>query len=104
MDLPEKRSGAPPPAGPAAPQLVIQAPPNARSLNPVGKLGVDTGRSVAADIYSYQRNGTTTANRMFAVLSVGGQSRFYEINPLVGRADQRGTFGEGVIGIALPTG
>ncbi len=84
-------------------QLVIQAPPNAGGLNLVGKLGVDTGPAVAADIFSRIDNGTTASNKLFAALTVNGRSGLYTADPLIGRARLQGYFPEPVIGIAAPT-
>ena len=60
-------------------QVAIQAPPNAGSLNPTGKLGVDTGSAAEIDIYSTIRNGTTVDVMGYAALTVGGRSGFYSI-------------------------
>jgi hypothetical protein len=85
-------------------QIVVQAPPNAGSLNPTGRLTVDAGSSVGFDIYSHLRDGTTTDVEAFASLVVGGQTRFYEVNLITGRARLRGSFRsqDQVIDIAIP--
>ena len=85
-------------------QTVIQSRPNSGQLAPTGKLGVDTGPSVGADIYSTVRGGTTVRVQGFASLTVNGQSGFYSVNLLQGRADSRGSFAprNAVTGIAVP--
>jgi hypothetical protein len=85
-------------------QVVIQAPPNNGSLNPTGKLLVDTSAEIGFDIYSTVRNGGTTDNIAYASLNSGGLARFYRVNLFTGRASLLGTFRAGVqvIDIALP--
>ena len=85
-------------------QTSIQSRPNSGQLAPTGKLGVDTGPSVGADIYSTIRGGTTVRVQGFASLTVNGQSGFYSVNLLQGRADPRGSFAPRnvVTGIAVP--
>jgi Domain of unknown function (DUF4394) len=85
-------------------QVVIQAPPNAGTLNPTGKLGVDTSSAVGADIYSTVRDGTTVDVVGFASLTTGGQSGFYRIALFSGKVSSRGMFAANnqVIGIAVP--
>jgi hypothetical protein len=85
-------------------QVVIQAPPNNGTLNPTGKLLVDAGSAVGFDIYSYQFNNTTLTVQGFASLIVGGQSRFFTINLITGRANARGSFSaqNQVVDIAIP--
>jgi hypothetical protein len=83
-------------------QVVIQAPPNAGSLNVTGKLGVDTVTAVGFDIHSTVRDGTTVDVRALASLTTGSQSGLYEINLLTGKAASRGSFAAAVIDIAIP--
>jgi hypothetical protein len=85
-------------------QVSIQAPPNAGTLNPTGKLGVDTSPVAEADIYSTVRNGTTVDVDGFAVLTVGGKAGFYKLALFSGKASPRGTFSShnAVVGIAIP--
>jgi hypothetical protein len=85
-------------------QTVIQSPAASGVLAPTGKLGVDTGASVGSDIYSTIRGGTTVRVQGFASLTVNGQSGFYGVNLLQGRADSRGSFAPRnvVTGIAVP--
>ncbi len=86
-------------------QVVIQAPPNAGSLNPTGKLGVDTASAVGFDIYSRLGGGPTTRSvHAFASLTIGESARFYRINLFTGEATLRGTFRarDQVIDVALP--
>lgn len=85
-------------------QVAIQAPPNAGTLNPTGKLGVDTSAAVGSDIYSKIRGGTTVDVVGFASLTSGGRSGFYSVALFSGRATSRGAFAASnqVIGIAVP--
>lgn len=85
-------------------QVVVQAPPNAGTLNPTGKLTVDAGAPVGFDIYTVLRKGLASDARAFAALTTGGRARLYAINLLTGRAGLRGTFCETdqVIGLAIP--
>ena len=86
-------------------QLVIQAPPNAGTLNVTGKLTVDTSAAVGFDIYSVLQGGmTTTSVQAFASLTTGGRARFYALNLFTGQVSLRGTFRtrNQVIDIALP--
>jgi hypothetical protein len=85
-------------------QIAIQAPPNAGSLNPTGKLGVDTGATVGFDIYSKIRNGTTVDVRAFASLTTGSRSELFEVNLFTGSVDSQGDFStrNQVVGIAIP--
>jgi hypothetical protein len=85
-------------------QTVIQSRPNSGQLAPTGKLLVDTGPQVGADIYSTVRGGTTVRVKGYASLTVNGRSGFYGINLLQGRADSRGSFSprNAVTGIAVP--
>ncbi len=53
--------------------VVIQAPANAGSLSPTGKLGVDAANEVGFDIYSELRDGTTSVNRPLASIAAPGQ-------------------------------
>lgn len=72
-------------------QVAIQAPPNAGSLNPVGKLGVDASAAAGFDIYSRLRDGSTVDVEAFAALTTD-RSRLYEIDLFTGRALSRGSF------------
>jgi hypothetical protein len=85
-------------------QVNIQAPPNAGTLNPTGKLTVDTTPTVGFDIYSTVRSGSTVDLRGLASLVTGGQARFYRITLFTGKATLRGTFSSQnqVTGIAIP--
>jgi hypothetical protein len=84
-------------------QVSIQAPPNAGSLNPVGKLGVDAGPQVGFDVHSRLRDGSTRSVEAFAALS-SDRSRLYAIDLFTGRAVLRGSFAVAneVIGLAIP--
>lgn len=85
-------------------QLVIQAPPNAGSLNATGKLTVDAPSEVGFDIYSRRSGGTTADVEAFAAWTSDGRTRLYRINLFTGRATARGSFRaqDGVIDIAIP--
>jgi len=86
-------------------QVVIQAPPNAGTLNPTGKLNVDTAWAVGFDIYSRLGGGSTTLSvHGFASLTTGDHARFYRINLFTGASALRGTFRvrDQVIDVALP--
>lgn len=83
-------------------QVVVQAPPNAGTLNPTGKLGIDTGPSVGFDIHSRIRNGASTDNRALASLGSGETLRLYEVDVLTGDVRNRGNFRMAVVDIAIP--
>ena len=86
-------------------QLVIQAPPNAGTINATGKLRTDTSADVGFDIYSRPSGGGSTGDVVaYATLTADGRSRLYEINLITGRATARGLFKarDQVIGIAIP--
>ena len=85
-------------------QVAIQSPANSGQLVATGKLGVDATPDVGFDIYSTVRNGTTVDARGFASLKVGGQTRFFSITLVTGKATPRGAFAprNQVIGIAIP--
>ena len=85
-------------------QVAIQAPPNAGTLNPTGKLTLDAASAVGFDIYSRIRNDSTVDVRGLASLVTGGKTGFYRINLFTGNARLRGTFSSHnqVIGIAIP--
>lgn len=82
-------------------QVAIQAPANAGSLSPTGKLGVDAGSNAGFDVYSDLRNGATVSNKGFATLSVGGQYRLYTVDLLTGSAQQRGALPGDVSDLAV---
>ena len=85
-------------------QVSIQAPANNGSLNPTGKLLVDTSTAVGFDIYSRLEGGATTGVRALAALTTGGASRLYRINLLTGKVTLRGTFrpADQLVGLAIP--
>ncbi|HEX6731721.1 MAG TPA: DUF4394 domain-containing protein [Pyrinomonadaceae bacterium] len=85
-------------------QVAIQAPPNAGTLNPTGKLNVDTTVDVGFDIYSFVRDGSTVSVRGLATLVTGGQKGLYQITLFTGKATLSGTFSSQdiVIDIAIP--
>jgi hypothetical protein len=84
-------------------QVAVQAPPNAGTLNPTGKLLVDASSPVGFDIYSsIDSTGTTVDNDAFASLTTSSGSAFYSIDPLTGRASKVGSFRVSVVDIAIP--
>ena len=87
-------------------QISIQSPPNNGSLVATGKLGVDSGVEIGADIDSDLKNGSTVANTAYVALNSGGTSRFFQVDILTGKVTARGSFAAGtlVIGISVPLG
>lgn len=85
-------------------QVVVQSPANSGQLAATGKLTVDTNARVGFDIYSSVRDETTVNVRAFASLTVDGQSRFYRISLVTGRASLIGVFSSQntVTDIAVP--
>ena len=84
---------------------VIQAPPNAGSLNPTGKLDVDASAgSVGFDIYSQLDDGTTVGLRPLASIATpDGATSLYQVDLLAGRVAEVGTFKVPVVDLAIPT-
>lgn len=85
-------------------QLAVQSPPNAGTLVATGKLTVDPEASVGFDIYSTIRNNVAVDNVGFASLRVGGQSGFYMVDMLTGKAARLGAVREPLVDIAIPLG
>jgi hypothetical protein len=84
-------------------QLAIQAPPNAGTLNPTGKLLADAGDNVGFDIYStVANNGWTVQNDAFASSGTPRGGAFFSVNPLTGTATKIGHFRMPVVDIAIP--
>ncbi len=83
-------------------QTVIQAPPNAGTLNAVGKAGVDVSARNGFDVYSVVRDGTAVRVKAFAALKVNGSSGFYRINLTNGQATLIGGLGFNLDGVAIP--
>lgn len=83
-------------------QVSIQSPPGAGTLQPTGKLGVDTDLAVGFDIFSRVKGGVTVANHAFASLRVDGDYSFYGISLLTGKAGRIGRFHDAVVDIAIP--
>ncbi len=77
-------------------QVALQAPANAGSLSPTGKLGVDAGSDAGFDI--------GRKNQAWATLSVGGKYRLFSVSLLSGKAKREGTFRRAVSDIAIPIG
>jgi len=82
-------------------QVAIQAPANAGTLSPTGKLGVDAGTDAGFDVYSDLKNGRTTAVTGFATLQANGRSSLYRINLITGEASLRGSFPIPVTDLAI---
>jgi len=88
-------------------QVVLQSPPNAGGIAPIGALGVDTGSAAGFDLYSDVTETapgvwTTTDVIGWASLDVGGQKGLYSITPFSGRAELVGQFDVDVVDIAIP--
>jgi hypothetical protein len=84
--------------------VVIQAPANAGSLSPTGKLGADAASPVGFDIYSSLRSGTTVGLRPLATFAgPDGKTNLYRVDLLAGRVSPVGTFRVPVVDIAIPT-
>ncbi len=86
--------------------LVTQNPPNAGTLNTVGKLG-GPGTLASFDIVSSPTAGSTPTNRAFASLKPGKSSQFFAIDLGSGSASKIGRIGSKgttVTGIAIPIG
>jgi Domain of unknown function (DUF4394) len=86
-------------------QVAIQAPPNAGTLNPTGKLNVDTTADVGFDIYSTVVDGSTISVRGLASLITSGRpAALYDINLFTGKASFSGAFSSQnvVIDLAVP--
>jgi hypothetical protein len=72
-------------------QLLIQAPPNAGTLNPVGTLGVDVGLSTGFDIFSLIQGGRAVQERGLATLALEGGAQLFRVNLSNGRMTAGGT-------------
>ena len=85
-----------------ADRVVIQAPPNAGTLNPTGNLGPDASGDGGFDIYSAVRGGATVNVRALAALDVDGSSTLYGVDLLTGRVTALGAMGAPIVDIAFP--
>jgi hypothetical protein len=87
-------------------QLVLQSPPNAGGLAPIGALGVDTGSAVGFDLYSEVsvNSGVSTTTDLvgWASLDVAGSKGLYSITPFSGRAQLVGNFDVDVVDLSIP--
>lgn len=87
-------------------QVLLQSPPNAGGLTPVGALGVDAVGEVGFDLYSDVRvQGpvtTTTDLTGWATLEVGGVTGLYDLTPFSGAARLVGAFDVDVVDLAFP--
>lgn len=83
---------------------VIQAPANAGSLSPTGKLGVDASTTVGFDIYSTLSDGTTVGlTSLASIATADGAVSLYGVDLLAGRATYVGSFDQAIVDIAIPT-
>ena len=85
-----------------ADQVVLQSPANAGTLVATGKFGVAADADAGFDIYSTLRKDRTVAVTGYATLGVNGAYALYEIDPLTGAVERKGSFGVAVTDIALP--
>ena len=87
-------------------QVVLQSPPNAGGLSPVGALGVDAVGEVGFDLYSDVRvqgsTSTTTDLTGWATLDVGGVTGLYDITPFSGRARFVGAVDVDAVDLTFP--
>lgn len=83
-------------------QIALQSPPNAGALVATGKLTVDADAVGGLDVFSAPSGGVTVANHAFAVLTVGGTSGLYGIDPLTGTATLLKPFAQPVTDLAIP--
>lgn len=87
-------------------QVLLQSPPNAGGLAPVGALGVDAVGEVGFDLYSdvvVEGARTTTSDLTgWATLTVDGVSGLYDLTPFSGAARFVGAFDVDVVDLAFP--
>lgn len=88
----------------ATDQIALQSPANSGQLAATGKLTVDTGTAVGADIYSWVRDGVTMKNEGLVSLSANGKTALFTVDLLQGKARAGGLFSakNQVTGIAIP--
>jgi hypothetical protein len=82
-------------------QVVVQSPANAGLLAATGKLGVDAGSDAGFDIFTDLRDGAAASATGFAVLSVGGKQRLYQVDLLTGMVTRIGSFNRTVTDLAV---
>lgn len=82
---------------------VVQAPANAGSISPTGKLGIDAGANVGFDIYAELAGTSTVGNKAFVAVAGASTSTFASVDLLTGRATSIGTLAKPVVDIAIPT-
>jgi hypothetical protein len=73
-------------------QVSLQAPANAGTLSPTGKVGADVSSDAGFDIYSKVRNGVTVRNTAFIVSTPGAKSSLQRVSLLTGDAWEIGQF------------
>jgi hypothetical protein len=79
-------------------QVAIQAPANAGTLSPTGKLGVDVASATGFDVVAVKRGGSTV---QVGLLVSGGT--LYEVDLLTGDADRLGRAAKGrVMDVTAP--
>ncbi|MFF0204484.1 DUF4394 domain-containing protein [Streptomyces sp. NPDC005017] len=85
-----------------ADRISLQSPANAGTLAPTGSLGVNADLDAGFDIYYNPAAGT---NHGFAAIGTAGAYRLYSVNPLNGKATDKGSFPKKyqVTDLALPT-
>lgn len=83
-------------------QVAIQSPPNNGSLAATGALGVDPDAPVGFDIYTVLRKGSAAKNFGFATLVVNGNTGFYRVDLLTGKASLVANLNRKVVDIAIP--
>jgi len=82
-------------------RVAIQSPANSGQLAATGNLTVDAEPWAGFDIYSKLNDlGVTRSNRAFAALSVAGESGFYRVDLLTGKATRVAKFREPVVDVA----
>ncbi|MBT0567763.1 DUF4394 domain-containing protein [Williamsia sp. CHRR-6] len=83
-------------------QLVLQVPPNAGTLVPVGKLGIDFASVTSFDIASTVRGTTATGNTGYLLgTPVGGSKALYKVDLTTGQVAKVGPIGGNVAQIAV---
>lgn len=82
-------------------RVAVQSPANSGQLVATGDLTIDVEPWAGFDIYSKLNDlGVTRSNRAFAALSVAGESAFYRVDLLTGKATRVAKFREPVVDIA----
>ena len=83
-------------------QLVLQSPPNAGTLVPIGKLGIAIDNDVSGfDILSRTAGDRTVSNTAYAALKVSGATSLYEIDLSSGQTTRIGALNFNASDIAV---